>query len=265
MQTLKLWLLAAATLALCACSGSDNTIVKPPGSSTGTGSAATLTLLTSSPQIPSDGSASATITALVRDMTNNVVPGQSVAFTATSGALVVSQPSTTDDNGVLTATLSTAGDPTNRAITVTGISGTAQSTITVDVIGTALALNGPTSLPTGSTGKYNVVLTSAGGAGIANKPVTITSAKANGISQTPIFTDATGGASFNLTANNTGVDTLPASALGIQTPISVNVSADAFSFTAPAANTQVAIGSPVSVTVNWKKNNAAVANSPVTF
>jgi hypothetical protein len=266
MQTLKHWLLAAATVALCACSGSDNTLVAPPGTGgTGTPSAATLTLLTSSPQIPSDGSASATITALVRDATNNVVTGQSVAFTASSGALVVSTPATTDKNGLLTATLSTAGDPTNRAITVTGISGTAQSTITVNVIGTALALNGPTSLPTGSTGKYNVVLTNAGNSGIANKAVTITSSKANGISQTPVFTDTTGSASFNLTANNTGVDTLTASALGMQSTISVNVSADAFAFTAPAPNTEVAIGTPVSVTVNWKKNNAAVANSPITF
>jgi Big-like domain-containing protein len=265
MQTLKHWLLAAATLALCACSGSDNTIVKAPGSSTGGGAAATLTLLTSSPQIPSDGSASVTITALVRDATNNVVPGQSVVFTATSGALVAANPPTTDDNGVVTATLSTAGDPTNRSITVTGMSGTAQSTITVNVSGTALALNGPNSLPTGSTGKYNVVLTSAGGAGIPGKAVTITSSKNNGISQTPVITDATGSASFNLTANNNGVDTLTASALGISTPVSVNVSADAFAFTAPAVNTEVALGSPVSVTVNWKKSNAAVANSPVTF
>jgi hypothetical protein len=265
MQTLKHWLLLAATLALSACSGSDNTIVKPPGSTTGTGAAATLSLLTSSPQIPSDGSASATITALVRDATNNVIPGQSVLFTATSGALVITSPATTDDNGLLTATLSTAGDPTNRAITINATSGTATSTITVNVVGTALTLNGPNSLPTGSTGKYNVVLTSAGGQGIANKAVTITSSKANGISQTPIFTDVTGGATFNLTANNNGVDTLTASALGISTPISVNVSADAFAFTAPAPNTEVALASPVTVTVNWKKNNAAVANSPITF
>jgi hypothetical protein len=265
MQTLKHWLLAAATLALCACSGSDNSITNPGGTTGGPSSAATLTLLTSSPQMPSDGSANATITALVRDASNNVISGQSVLFTASSGALVVTQPATTDDNGVLTATLSTAGDPTNRAITVTGMSGSAQSTVTVNVTGTALGLNGPTALPTGSTGKYNVVLTSAGGAGIANKAVTITSSKSNGISQTPIFTDATGSASFNLTANNNGVDTLTASALGIQTPISVNVSADAFAFTAPAANTEVAIGSPVSVTVNWKKNNAPVANSAITF
>ncbi len=265
MQTLKHWLLAAATLALVACSGSDNTIVSPPGSSTGTGSAATLTLLTSSPQIPSDGSANATITALVRDASNNVVPGQAVQFTATSGALVTSQPATTDDNGVLTATLSTAGDPTNRTITVTGMSGNAQSTVSVGVTGTALSLNGPASLPTGSSGKYNVVLTSAGGAGIANKAVTITSSKSNGISQTPVFTNATGNASFDLTANNNGVDTLTASALGVQASTNVNVSADAFVFTAPAANTEVALGAPVLVTVNWKKSNAPVAGSPVTF
>jgi hypothetical protein len=68
-----------------------------------------------------------------------------------------------------------------------------------------------------------------------------------------------------LTANNNGVDTLTASALGIQSTISVNVSADAFVFSAPAANTEVALGTPVAVTVNWKKNNAAVANSPITF
>jgi Big-like domain-containing protein len=265
MQTLKHWLWAVATLALCACSGSDNTIVKPPGSTTGTGAAATLSLLTSSPQLPSDGSANLTITALVRDATNNVVPGESVLFTASSGALVVTQPSTTDKNGLLTATLSTAGDPTNRAITINGTSGTATSTITVNVVGTALTLNGPTSLPTGSTGKYNVVLASSNGSGIPNKSVTITSSKGNGISQTPIFTDATGSASFNLTANNNGLDTVTATALGISTPIGVNVSADAFAFTAPAANTEVAIGSPVSVTVNWKKNNAAVANSPISF
>ena len=91
MQTLKHWLLTAATLALCACSGSDNSITNPGGTTgtgTGGGSAASLTLLTSSPQIPSDGSANATITALVRDASNNVVAGQAVQFTASSGALV---------------------------------------------------------------------------------------------------------------------------------------------------------------------------------
>jgi hypothetical protein len=268
MQTLKSWLFVAATAAaLAACSGSDNSITGPGGGGGGGGpsSAATLSLLTSSPQIPSDGSADATITALVRDSSNNVLADQSVVFTASSGALVVSQPATTDQNGVLTATLGTAGDPTNRTITVTGMSGNASSTVTVSIVGTALALNGPASLPQGTSQQYNVVLTDAGAKGIGGKVVTITSSKANGLSQTQLVTDSKGNASFTLTGNNGGVDTLTASALGIQTTQSVNVSTDAFAFTAPAANTEVTLGSNVAVTVNWKQGNAAVANSPVNF
>ena len=267
MQTLKHWLLAAATLALCACGGSDNSITNARrGRSAGGGLAARLTLLTSSPQIPSDGSASATITALVRDATNNVVPGQAVQFTATSGALVAAQPSTTDKNGVVTATLEHRGRPDEPHDHGHGHE-RQRSRAPL-----ASASRAPRSRSTvrprcrrGSTGKYNVVLTTGAGAGIANKSVTITSSKANGISQTPIFTDGTGSASFNLTANNNGVDTLTASALGIQATISVNVSSDAFVFSSPAANTEVALGTPVAVTVNWKKNNAAVANAPITF
>jgi Bacterial Ig-like domain (group 1) len=264
MQTLKHWLLAAATLALCACGSSDNTLVSPPGG-TGSSSAASLTLLTSSPQMPSDGSANATITALVRDTSNNVIADQSVVFTASSGALVVSTPSTTDDNGVLTATLSTAGDPTNRAITISGMSGNASATVTVNVVGTALALNGPSSLPQGTTQQYNVVLTDAGAKGIGGKVVTITSSKANGLSQTQLVTDTKGNASFTLTGNNGGVDTVTASALGIQTAQSVNVSTDTFTFTTPPANTEVTLGSNVPVTINWKQGGAVVANSPINF
>jgi len=264
MQTLKSGLLAAAAVALAACSGGDNSIIGGGGPG-GSGAAATVTLLTSSPQIPSDGTADATVTALVRDSNNNVIAGVAVVFTASSGSLVVSQPATTDQNGVLTATLSTAGDPTNRAITVSGMAGSAQGAVTVNVIGTTLALNGPTSLPLGSAGQYNVVLTNAGGVGIGNRAVTITSSKANGIATTPLFTDSLGRGSFMLNATNGGADTLTASALGINTPLSVTVSADQFTFTTPAANTEITLGSNAVVTVNWKQNGTPVANSPINF
>ena len=264
MQTLKSWLLAAATVTLAACGGSDNSIVGGGGPG-GPNSAATLTLLTSSPQMPSDGTANATITALVRDSSNNVLADQLVVFTANSGALVVSQPATTDANGVLTATLSTAGDPTNRVITVSGTSGSAAASVQVNVIGTTLTINGPASLPLGGNGPYNVVLTNAGGTGIGSRPVVITSTKNNGISQTPVVTDASGKASFTLSANNGGTDVLTASALGISASLNVAVSADTFTFTTPAANTEITLGSNATVTVNWKQNGAAVANSPISF
>jgi hypothetical protein len=256
----------AAIVAACS-GGSDDSLVggQAPVTPGGTPNVATLALLTSSPQIPSDGSAPATISALVRDANNNVMSGVSVIFSSNSGSLVVSQPATTDSNGVLTATLSAAGDPSNRAITVTGISGSAQSTVTVNVVGTTMSLSGPTSLGLGASGAYNVVLTDAGNRGIGGTSVTITSSSNNGISQTPVFTDNLGRASFNLTASNGGADTLTASALGIQASQSVNVSADSFTFTSPAPNTEVALGANVLVNARWLQNNAPVANRAVSF
>src|SRR5690242_14411274 len=98
MHKVRMFLLAAAALVLAACSGgSDNSIVGPPpgqGSPIGT-----LQLLTSSPQIPSDGTAAATITALVRDANNNVMANVGVTFQANSGALTLPQSAKTDENG----------------------------------------------------------------------------------------------------------------------------------------------------------------------
>jgi hypothetical protein len=265
MHKLKLILLAAAAAVLSACGGgSDQTLTTPPGGP-GAQTVATLTLLTSSPQIPSDGTQPATITALVRDSNNNVMPDVSVIFTANSGSLVVAQPATTNDDGVLTAALSTAGDPTNRVITVSGTAGTASSQVSVNVIGSTLTLTGPSSLPTGSTGPYAVKLVNAANNGISGASVTVTSSRANGISQTPLITNAQGDASFNLTANNSGSDTLTVSALGIHTTLVVSVSSDAFTFTAPAQNAEIALGATATVTVHWTQSGAAVANQNINF
>jgi hypothetical protein len=268
MHKARLVLLTIVAAFVAACSGgSDDSLVggQTPTTPGGTPTVATLTLITSSPQLPSDGSSTATITALVRDTNNNVLANVPVIFQATSGGLVVSQPATTDANGLLTATLSTAGDPTNRTITVTGMAGTAQATVPVNVLGTTLSLSGPSSLGLGATGTYNVVLTNAGGVGIGNTSIAITSSRANGISQTPIFTDTLGRASFVLTANNGGADTLTAATLGMQATQSVNVAADSFTFTSPAVNTEVALGANVVVTARWLLNNTPVANRAVSF
>jgi hypothetical protein len=137
--------------------------------------------------------------------------------------------------------------------------------VTVNVIGTAITITGPQSLPLGATGAYTVVLANAGGTGIGNTSVTITSALSNGISQTPVITDAQGRASFTLTANNGGSDTLTASALGIQFALPVSVSSDDFTFTSPAPGTEVALGSNAVLTVNFTQGGAPVQNSPIDF
>lgn len=266
MHKVKIWLLAAAAAMLAACSGgSDDTIIGGGGPGPGNAQVGSLTLLTSSPQMPSDGTAAATITALVRDSNNNVMADIPVIFTSSSGSLAVSQPATTDANGVLTATLNTAGDPTNRAITVSAQTGSASDSVVVNVIGTALTITGPTNLPLGSTGNYTVLLQSAGGAGIGNRTVTLSSASNNGLNPSIVTTDAQGRAAFTLSATNGGDDTITATALGISANQAVAIASDAFSFTDPAANTEVALGSNVVVTVNWLINGVPAANQAIDF
>src|SRR5690606_39709492 len=212
-----------------------------------------LRILTSSPQIPSDGAANATITALVLDANNNVIANVPVILSASSGSLAVADP-VTDESGSVTATLSTAGDPTNRAITVTGMAGDRSGSVTVNVIGTALTITGPSSLPLNGTPEtFTVVLTNAGGKGIAGRTVSVSSALGNTLSQTAVTTDAQGRASVNVTATVGGVDTITASALGISTTASVAVSNVAFTFSAPVAGTEVPLNTPTTITVNYSQ------------
>jgi hypothetical protein len=225
----------------------------------------TISVITSLPQIPSDSSKSATITALVRNAQNQFVSGVAVAFSATSGGLTVTQ-ATTGTNGAATATLSAAGDPTNRSITVTVTAGSATATVPVAVIGTSLTVTGPLSLVQGSVGTYNVTLTDAGGTGIPNQAVTLASAKGNTLSGATVTTNATGESTFTLTAVNGGTDVITAASLGLQSTESVAVSTQDFAFTSPAAaNTPVNIGTATTVTVLWLSGGKAQAGQTVTF
>ncbi len=84
--------ITVATLAciLAACGGSDDKAFESPtgGGAGGTSPAnvASVTASTSATTIPADGSASATINALVRDTNNNAVAGATVEFAAPARA-----------------------------------------------------------------------------------------------------------------------------------------------------------------------------------
>ncbi|HWW19579.1 MAG TPA: Ig-like domain-containing protein, partial [Steroidobacteraceae bacterium] len=102
-----------------------------------------VTLLVSSPSLPSNGSKPVTIQAIVRNASNQLVTGAVVSFSATSGGITpvtttagaAATPAvpagTTDANGAAAAQLTPAGDPTNRTITVTATVGSTQATAAV--------------------------------------------------------------------------------------------------------------------------------------
>jgi hypothetical protein len=225
----------------------------------------TLTLATSAPQIPSDGSKAATITALLKDANNNVLPNVAVQFTASSGGLTVTQ-STTNQNGQASATLNAGGDPTNRVITVNASGGTATMvSLPVSVTGTTLALTGPSNAVLGTTGTYAIQLTDAGGNGISNVTVTLASKAGNTLSSPTATTNFAGQASVQVTATQAGNDTLSAMALGMSAVQAIAVSSQNFTISAPAANTKIPLGNVVTVTATWTVNGTAQVGQTVNF
>jgi hypothetical protein len=269
--------------------GQTITITATSGSVTGKATVSvvstqqTLTLLTSSPQMPSNNSAPVTITAILQNANNQLLPGVPVSFQASSGAIAtvattagaaaspVVPAGTTDVNGAAQATLSTPGNLQNRNITVTVTAGTATATLQIQVVGTKLAISGPTSLVQGAQGTYSVSLLDSGGNGISGQTVTLASASGNTLTPATVTTAATtGSATFSLTAINSGSDTITATWMGIGVTQTVAVSNQNFAFTAPvpavapAAPPQIDVGQSQNITISWSSGGVG-ANGTVEF
>lgn len=94
---------------------------------------ASVVLSTNTGSLPSDGSAGATLTAIVRDANNNLLADVPVSFTADSGALQVIN-AVTNDAGEAVAQLGLGGDGTPRSITVSAAAGSLSDTAVVNVV-----------------------------------------------------------------------------------------------------------------------------------
>jgi hypothetical protein len=90
-------------------------------------------LTTNTAELAAEPSSAATLSAIVRDSSNNVLAGVPVTFSASSGSLAILD-GTTDANGVARAVLGLAGDITPRTITVTASAGGLSDNIGIDVV-----------------------------------------------------------------------------------------------------------------------------------
>lgn len=224
----------------------------------------TVSIVTSTPQVPSDGSTSATITAYVRNSSNQFVAGVPVSFQASSGGLTVTQ-GTTDAGGAAIATLNSAGDKTNRTIVVTAANGATNAQVAIDVVGSKLTFTGNGSVVQGSQSTYTAALVDSGNVAISGQPVTFTSSNGNTLSSTTATTNSAGQATVNVTAANSGNDTLTATSLGLTAQQSVTVSNQNFAFSAPAANAHVNLNTTQTITITWLASNVAQAGKTITF
>jgi hypothetical protein len=226
---------------------------------------ATVSLQATTTTIPSDGSFPTTVTAFVRDSSNRFIAGVPVTFTSTSGGISVTR-GTTDATGTATADLTSAGDPTNRTITVTATAATISTTITVDVTGTVLNVTGPSALVLGQTSTYAISLLNSGGRGITGRTITVTSARGNTLSANSLTTDVNGRANVALTITQPGAETLTITSLGLTRTIAVAVNADSFQITTPATDgLEIPLGTPQNMTVTWLSSGAPVVGQNINF
>lgn len=278
MNTKKTWLIGLM-LGLASCGGEGPGLADRGGNGTtnvadSSGQTTTVNsvqLLASSPQLQSDDSSKVTLSAIVKNADNQVVEGVEVVFSATSGTLVVGN-SVTSNQGIASAELSTGKDPTNRTITATATVGSLSDAVDVDVIGTKLNIQGPSSLVNGEPGSYTVTLSDSGGKGIAGQPISVASSNGNTLSDPAPVTDSNGRVNVTLTGSNSGTDTVSASALpgsdatpSVSTSMTVSVSSDSFRFTTPANGAEVSLGSSETVAVRWEKQDIAQVGETIRF
>jgi hypothetical protein len=258
----------AAILGLASCGGGDNTITSPPvDGGPGGAAVATVTVLAASPQLPSDqtGFTTVQVTAQVKDAANAVLADVPVSFSATSGSLAVTQPTTTA-NGLAIAELSNGTNPGNRSITVTATAGGISGSVTIAVTGSTVTVTGPAALASGQLGAYTVSVKDSKGIGVPNTLVTVTSANGNAIAAPSLTTDATGNVSLTVNATVPGNDTLTVNALGQSATAPISISGDVFNFTSPAAGTEVQLAPATqALTVRWTKSGVPQVGQTINF
>lgn len=245
-------------------------------------------LFASSQQIASSGAQTIELSAIAKDVNNNLLEGVTINFAANSGALAKvsvdgsESSNVTGPDGKVAMILSTEDEPSNRTILVTVTSGDITDSLEIDVVGTTLTLTGSSALALNDETSYIVNVLDSDGNGVAKTEVTISLGGGDAGIELPtpaaVITDAEGQATIQATGISGGTNSIVVTALGASASQSVSVQADSFLFTSFSngvdvvnpSNTpivpDVALEPQVaSVTLTWQRDGSPVSNVPVTF
>jgi hypothetical protein len=223
-------------------------------------------VVASSTELASSGE-TITITAIVKGAGNVALANTPVSITADTGSLTAAS-ATTDAGGVATATFSAgtgAANKTNRTATITATAGGESASVDVAIVGTSVALSGPTTVAQGDSVSLAVLATDADGNPIANLPLSVDSSLGNTVTLSSATTNAQGGATITYTATTSGSDTITVTGGGDSDESAMTVSGEDFEFFSPDANTQIEVGDTQTVSVRYRLNGVPQAGVLVNF
>ncbi|TPH17091.1 Ig-like domain-containing protein [Litorilituus lipolyticus] len=212
------------------------------GNEGGSPDVANISLFASSQQLASSGAQEIVLTAIAKDINNNLLEGVAISFAADSGALEkIDDTNVTGSDGRVAVKLTTVAEPTNRIISTSATSGAVMDSLEIQVLGTSVSLTGSTSLALDDNNSYIVKVLDSDGTAISNVDVTLS--LTNESTETPsgevatielptsVTTDFSGQANVIVKGTSGGTNTIVAEALGAITSQSVAVQADSFLFT----------------------------------
>lgn len=230
---------ALAVLAGCSPGTTPSSSAAPPPTA---GTAATIQLSVSLPQILSTSTSTSDLTAIVLDATGQAITGKVVTFSTggDSTAYFTNVSATTDSKGVATATLNIGSNMTNRTITVSATADAAVGTTTVKIVGTTITISGNTSLTRNASTALTVSVKNSAGVAVPGATLTVASLTGNTIVKAPTtgITDANGQIVVTVTATlATTPDTITVTGAGAtQTQaLAITAISSSFAFTAPVA------------------------------
>lgn len=229
---------------------------------------AAIEVFTSSPELSSAANSSITFNIAVKDANNQAIPTQTVTFSATSGNLTGSLPAPSTGavgQPITSVSLSPGADRSNRDITVSVVAGSVTQKITIPVIGTTLSAAGASFVLINATTTFTVKALDSAGQPVPNATLTASSALGNTITPATLTTDSQGAAAFTYAGTRAGVDTITIRGLGATTTAPITVSADQFSFEAPASGSTVPVSTARGITVRYLIGGVPQVGKPVTF
>lgn len=232
------------------------------GTATSGDTPASLEIFASATQLASSGSDEIELIAVVKNAQNILLSGVDVSFSANNGAeLQIVQGSSADD-GTARAILTSRNNPENRLITATVSTGTFSEAVDIQIVGTEVNVDGPTSVVLGDTIDVTIKVADSDGNGLANRTVSVTASQGTIVSEAT--TDAEGQVTVQYQASNSGENTITASALNAQGELNFNVQEDSFSFTTVPTE-DVPLGTDTTLSITWLKDNVPFAGGNITL
>lgn len=222
-----------------------------------------LELFASSTQLASSGSDTIELIAVIKNEQNILMPSVPVSFSADENASLTILDSVTGEDGTARAELTTTNNPENRTITVVSGAATLSETISVEVVGTEININGASSVILNDSAPLTFLLSDSDGNGIGGQEIILTTDGGTLGNLNPV-TNANGQVSVVYTASQSGISTINASALNTSSSFTITVQQDDFSFEQDDLSNAFALNEPHEIDIRWFRDGAAFSNGEVT-